>query len=895
MRTEDKRIRWHLLTPTDACRIAGTDLTRGLSEKEAVKRLRTQGVNRFMQPQKEIGGILRSLLRDPILILTLFCGVLSVCFGEFLSGVPFLVLCIAWGTAFAVCLFRKIALLQKEFSFFETPTVTVVRDGEAFYVPSTRIVRGDILVFHAGDIVPCDCRLLTGDELTVRMTWREDEKPTPHLYRKNPYKKYEYGDQTTAPDIENMLYGGSIIASGSAIGVTVERNETSFLGAMGEKFASGQHKTVGRIEDGIRPYCKLLSFVSLLLLFLVGIVSLFVSPKEYTSLRVFLPVCVMTASASVGVTWLYFKTILSENRFFSARKERGQNRAWIRSDTANETLPYLTDLFIIGKEPFSDGKLHFDSTCTGNGIDTTGENLSELTEAFVLLAKVRESLSIAKCERFTEIEDMTYLGELLKLTKFDLHALDIRLQNVGMVATGDTDTISVTTNRENYRLHFSHGGGAIQNCTDYLTANGIFSMTPQTANIFLRYETEEKEKFRTVLTVVKEINGRMIFVGMLSCSEAFLPNLSDRVESLCRMGINVTAFSDLSADDSQRYFGNAFQNVTVSDFSDFELNCNQSGFHIYTFDSANISQIADRMRAMRKEGKTVALLCNRIDNRKLLDSASLRIVSDDCFGNFLEKNALSQNRIPIGKLQHPDSCLQSVRDSADILVSRAGACGGGIGTIEPILKKSRQTTFRIRALLWNLTLLKLSRLVFFTLCTLSGLGPPTATETFLIFFGGDLLAMFMAMKGKIRKNSDALFSPDYDTLTAFFRNRAMWLSATVPPVVTWFFITVLRAVGFLSGESAQALPLIGLAVFQTVLLIFAESADVRVGDAKEYAKIVAILIGPIIPMITLSVWIKSVGSVTGLGTWSPATAVAIVLCVSSALFGTLLCIKDRSK
>ena len=137
----------------------------------------------------------------------------------------------------------------------------------------------------------------------------------------------------------NMVYGGSEIVAGSAVALAVELGETSFLGAMGERFEKTTRAVRGEMLGGILPYCKLLSFTSLLLLFLVGIVSLFAAPSAYTSLRVFLPVCVITASASVGVTGLYFTALLFRNRRAAGAEKQKRNRVYIRTDIANETLP----------------------------------------------------------------------------------------------------------------------------------------------------------------------------------------------------------------------------------------------------------------------------------------------------------------------------------------------------------------------------------------------------------------------------------------------------------------------------------------------------------------------------------------------------------------------------
>ena len=881
---EKKRVRWCRTAPADALRLLGSDGQRGLSHKEAYRRLRANGQNRFMEPPKQALGILRGLFRDPVLILTLLCGVLSLCFGEVLSGLPFLVLFLAWGTVFVVRLLRQVWRLQAQFAFFDTPSVTVMREGEAFLIPGTRVVRGDVIVLHEGDIVPCDCRLLSGEDLTVRLTWREGEKPAPHLYKKNAGRTYAYGDATLPPNEENMLYGGSVIVSGSAVALAVELGDTSFLGAMGEKYRSFGKPTGGEAMGGVLPYCKLFSFVSLLLLFLCGIVSLFAAPAEYTALRVFLPVCVITASASVGVTGLYFTALLSRNRLAAGRAKDPRARVWIRSSVANETLPYLTDLFVVGRAAFSDGRQHLCSGCTADGVFADGAELTGLAEAFVLLAKAREALPAARCDRFTEPEDMTYLGELLRAAKPDLHALDIRLRSVNLIAAGEEDLLHVVTGTETYRLHLSHGIAAISGCTGLYTAQGVVPMTPVRWETLLRYCEGEETRHRHIRTVVKETQGQRLLVGLLSLGEAFLPDLEGEFEKLARAGVRVSVFSDLDAEESARYFRACCPSLPVEDAAAFS---EETGQPVRIFAGASHSTVAGYLRDLKKNGRTAALLCNRTDSRQLLGTAALRVVADDCFGLLSENGGGMPERIPLRELQSGDICYQSMRDGADLVLSRAGASGGGIAALEPVLRRSRVMTWRLRALLRNLTLLKLTRMVFFTLCVLSGMGPPTAAEVFFACFGGDLAALWAAMHGKVQHAGDEVFRPDYGSLMRFFRDRTLWLPALIPPVAAWVLSLALRVTGLLSAGAAQSLPAIGLAVFQVVLLIFAESEDVRMRGSGDYAKLAAALLLPLLPVILLSVLVSPVGSVTGLGTWSAASVAMALLTVLAGLIGTL--------
>lgn len=885
MATEDKRIRWCRTAPADAVRLAGSNEREGLSHKEAYRRLRANGTNRFMEPPKQARGILKGLLRDPILLLTLVCGILSVCFGEWLSGLPFLCLAVAWGIWFVGRLLRGIGRLQNKQAYFETPSVTVLREGEAFCIPSTRVVRGDILILHEGDIVPCDCRLLSGEDLTVRLTWREGEKPTPHLYRKSADRLYAYGDGTFPPNYENMVYGGSEIVGGSAVALAVELGETSFLGAMGARPNRLGKRTEGPISNGVLPYFRLFSFLSLFLLFLCGIVSLYAAPSSYTSLRVFLPVCVMTTSASVGVTELYVTALCFRNRRLSCAEKQGRERALIRTDAANETLPYVDDLFVVGTAAFADGKRHLCAVCNGGGVVSDGRELRTVAEAFVLLAKAREALPSAKCDRFTEPEDMTYLGELLRMAKPDLQALDIRLQSVRLIGAGEEDLVHVATNRETYRLHFSEGVGAIAACTAVSFGDGTVPMTPFLLETLLRFAADEERQCRVIRSVVRESHEGLALLGLLSLGEARLPNLQETLEDLRRLGVRVSIFPDAEEERAQRLAHSLFPAAEIGTSADLADESANGDLFVYT--GVGHREIAACIRRRNRAGRVTALLCNRTSDRALLSAPALRLVADDCFARF--GDGAFPEQIPFCDLQTTDCTTPLVRDGSDLILCRAGQEGGGIAALPQLLRRSRLMTHRLRALLWNLTLVKLSRMLLFTLCTLSGLGPPTAAETFFSCFGGDTVAMLAALRGGIRvPNAERVpFRANAETMVAFWKDRRLHLSILLPPLAIWLVTLFMRITGLLTSATAQSVPLIGLQILQTVLLIFAESDAVRARSPRDYAKVALVMLVPLLPSILLSCLVPSFGVVTGLGAWSLSSALMPIVCLLLSLGGTL--------
>jgi cation-transporting P-type ATPase I len=90
-----------------------------------------------------------------------------------------------------------------------------VRRGNALLdVPEQELVRGDIVVLEAGDVVPADCRILSAESLEVDASSMTGESLP---VRKSQTASFE----AHVADRSSMLYDGTAIAAGRAVAVVV--------------------------------------------------------------------------------------------------------------------------------------------------------------------------------------------------------------------------------------------------------------------------------------------------------------------------------------------------------------------------------------------------------------------------------------------------------------------------------------------------------------------------------------------------------------------------------------------------------------------------------------------------------------------------------------------------
>ncbi|MEV1118405.1 cation-transporting P-type ATPase [Actinosynnema sp. NPDC049800] len=100
---------------------------------------------------------------------------------------------------------------------------TVVRDGQDRVVTADELVPGDVVRVAAGDVVPADCRLLDGDGLEVDESSVTGES-LPVTKDPAPVVAADLADRSS------MLYEGTTIAAGEALGVVVATGDATEVG-----------------------------------------------------------------------------------------------------------------------------------------------------------------------------------------------------------------------------------------------------------------------------------------------------------------------------------------------------------------------------------------------------------------------------------------------------------------------------------------------------------------------------------------------------------------------------------------------------------------------------------------------------------------------------------------
>lgn len=195
---------------------------KGLTQEEAEKRLKKDGLNEVPEPKYSFWKEFASKLWNLSAWILEFALILEFILGKRIQAlfIVGMLLFAAWNGASKKKQSRQVL---DSISHKLTPTVSVERDGKWQYIDSKNIVVGDLVSLKAGDILSADMKLVSGSLSTDESSITGESKPV---------KKSD----------DSALYSGTTVVSGSGLAVVTATGANSRAG-----------KTVNLINNSAAP------------------------------------------------------------------------------------------------------------------------------------------------------------------------------------------------------------------------------------------------------------------------------------------------------------------------------------------------------------------------------------------------------------------------------------------------------------------------------------------------------------------------------------------------------------------------------------------------------------------------------------------------------------------
>jgi len=202
----------------------------GLSEAEAVARLRQEGANELpAEKQRSVLAIALDVAREPMFLMLVAAGALYLLMGEpgdalMLLGFVFVVM------AITIVQEQRTERALDALRDLSSPRALVIRDGTRRRIAGRDVVRGDLVVLVEGDRVPADGLLRRGINLSADESLLTGESVP---VRKAPSAGARNIDKPGGDDLPS-IFSGTLVTGGQGVAEIVATGTGAELGKIGK-------------------------------------------------------------------------------------------------------------------------------------------------------------------------------------------------------------------------------------------------------------------------------------------------------------------------------------------------------------------------------------------------------------------------------------------------------------------------------------------------------------------------------------------------------------------------------------------------------------------------------------------------------------------------------------
>ncbi|MDT2522181.1 HAD-IC family P-type ATPase [Enterococcus raffinosus] len=234
-------MKWYQLSVKDVLHKTDSQVA-GLTKEERKTRLKNNGPNKM--EEKEQVPLWRKIAKhftDLLMVVLIVAALLKFVTGEMVEGsIIFLVVIVNGFVGYWQE--RKAEESLDGLKQMMGQEATVLNEGQALKVNSEELVRGDIVLLKAGDVIPADLRLIEVHDLTVEESILTGESEAVE-------KKVDaIAQEALAGDQLNMAFSGTLVQIGSARGVVIETGDATEIGKINHALQSIQSQTTPLVK-----------------------------------------------------------------------------------------------------------------------------------------------------------------------------------------------------------------------------------------------------------------------------------------------------------------------------------------------------------------------------------------------------------------------------------------------------------------------------------------------------------------------------------------------------------------------------------------------------------------------------------------------------------------------
>jgi P-type Mg2+ transporter len=471
----------------------------GLSSKEAEERIKIYGLNETEKKEKRsVLSIFFSQFKSPLILILIFASIISGVLGDLMDTliiISIVILNSFLGFYQEYKSEKAIEKLREYLSF----SAKVLRDGKKQEINVKNLVPGDIVFFNIGDIVPADIRLIDTEELTTNESFLTGESlPVSKTHKIIDAKDLPISKQ------KNMVFMGSIVSCGNAIGIVVLTGENTEFGKTAKEISLKEPPT--DFEKNMKSFGGFLLKVILYLTIIIFFANAVLNKGVLESL-------LFALALAVGITPEMLPIIITISLSNSAIK-LSKNKVVVKKLSSIEDLGNIDVLCVDKTGTLTENKLQIQ-----NYIDFNGKKDEEIIKSAYMCRPLKEGETAIRLNpidlAITEyIEDNNKTPEHYK-----------KIEDVEFDYTRKRMSVIVNKNSKNFLITKGSALSVLEVCKYVKDENKVISIRENFSKIKRRFEELNKKGYKIVAVAYKNIEKKrdyliedeknMIFLGFI--------------------------------------------------------------------------------------------------------------------------------------------------------------------------------------------------------------------------------------------------------------------------------------------------------------------------------------------------------------------------------------------
>lgn len=830
------KIKWHELALDKIESELDTDLSGGLSVREARRRLEkgkkgSKGTASLFvrRTDAEFTSVFSFFFSPAVLVLVLV-SLFAALFGDLSVGLGVLVIALSGSLIGGIMKMRARKKINSMHDF-SSPAVRVVRGGKKYYTDGRNVVKGDVFVVKSGDLLVCDARIISSDSLTVKELFNTAMGVRNRDVQKSGEASYSESDTVDAPNASNMLYAGSVVSGGRALCVAVETGEDVYLSRfLGAGELSGYEGEYGGVK-AIRPILQRVCFFSLVAVVLLSLVSL-ITLKETSFVHNFAMLLSSVAMISLElvetVAASAFACCIERSaRVFGEGEENKRDiAAFIRDVKAIDTLTDVSDLILLGDAALFEGGFRFGEVCVGERVlctlsadDPSGSRI--LTYAHSYLRALAES-GIENEFLLDGVADS--LSNYVRSSNFDAEGADLVIRSLyfSADASGERGFACVETTLGEYRAALSFDESVLALCK---SARGEMNEKCELADVkdgILDFRRDVEGRGGRCLYFISESGGETFFEGALAVYRVPAAELSAAIEALgsSRVTVRALLFDEEGLTSSNIVSALDGEVAYASDFAarGVDILDNTDKYGVYVgFSADEYARLIDRMR---ENGSVVAAYGIGDEYYDVMARANLAVSCDVLkYSSEKYKESLYE-KLPCDGRETNLRCSQKTRLLSRMLVHRSHKGSGGLNAILNALNASRSAYLSLAQSLLIFIMLMSTLLPIIAVSAVTGVYLLNAIQTAALAFSAALISIIV-FSDSVSKDSLLKSSTDFKHLpTALIRYKLPGIIARASLSAVFALVLLILDLAEVFGKNtAYSMPVF-IALLLTVFVEF---------------------------------------------------------------------------